>query len=221
MINILDTNDYGENKTAIDIIMRERLDSTEIVACSHSTTQVFDVHIPLPEDGRYNVYHMILPNVKWLEEQKSVNAYKKVYVADGKSVFEFNDGNLCQIDPLILTANLPQKTTVIKYQKELINLQSLWKCFIDKCEEYLKRTHSSKDNTNDKTYDYYLKKRIKKCESQEIEDYAIDFLFITLNLLQCLDNSDEAEELIERLEGCRGFCPETTLTNNNNCNCKK
>lgn len=229
-INIIDINEYDKDTVAINIITHDKVDEQLLIATTYETRagQTFDDHIPLKEDGIYNITHVVVPNFRWLEEQKDLKGYEKVYVSNGIHVYEYQNKVLSEIDPLIFTANIQTRNTTIlnREQDTIFLMNNLWKCYISKCLSILDKS-SNTDNPDNKYNKYLGSHKLDKCKETDFEFFDTDFIWATINVLQYLIDSynfEEAQKILEDIEGCNGYCnPEQNYSGvlTLNCNCNK
>lgn len=168
----------------------------------------------LPNDGKFTIYHIILPNQKWYNKFNSHDLftnYSYVYYYDGKQIKKTRDGETIEdADLLEVATRNSVGTTIFKASKVDFSTCFLMNCFLNYCKIIFKQ------NKN-------------KCI---VKDDAIifkrDFIWMTLNIIKYyLDfgQMEEAQRLLEEVMSCNGFCTPNILnfdlTNGNisGCNC--
>lgn len=221
-INIIDNYLYSdikyEDTITLDIVTKEKLDSTEIIALDFiphiKGKYLNESHILLGSDGRFKITHIIIPTLEWyLKKDWYCQKYKNIYITNHNKIYKIENGEYIEIDPLDLTTNINlEKSTIVKDEKLFFTICYLYKCYMNMCTELL-----STMEKNAPTYDKDLDKNIV---------YKRDFLYISIKILQKLIeccNFTDSEEIIEGLEGCNGFCPHYATINNSSssgCGCK-
>lgn len=140
-----------------------------------------------------------------LEVFKSVDVellqkLKKIYVSDGKNLYKVTEEGAEIINPLEAYYDKDLKT---KSEESFFSICFLRKCFIYLCEQLIS------DNPNEFIY--------KKKEKEE--NFKKDFVWITYKILIYLINNCrylEAQQILEQIEDCNGFCPQEY-----DCGCNK
>lgn len=182
--------------TLIDVLLNEH--NEELDSCSFHVMQ----------DGYYIIDHIIIPNLKWLENSSDEykEYYETIYVTDSEKIYKVVNGQLeeCTIKEL-MERNI-EGTTIKKCKVEVFFTGHLQECYINYCK---------------KLYEFLL----NKCYSNNIQDltYARDFIWMTLNIIDYLVGFKqfmEAERLLAMFEQCGGFCNDKKLHGRKpGCNC--
>lgn len=184
------------NITLMDVLLNEHTE--ELDSCSFHAMH----------DGYYVVDHMIIPNLKWLENSSDEykEYYETIYVTDNEKIYKVVNGELeeCTIKEL-MERNI-EGTTIKKCKVEVFFTGHLQECYINQCK---------------KLYELLL----NKCYSNNIQDlvYARDFIWMTINIIDYLVGFKqfmEAERLLSMFEQCGGFCNDQKLHGRKpGCNC--
>lgn len=209
---------YSESVT-LNIVQKIHSDNTSEIVFSEVLTHdvgadlsIFD----LPEDGLYQVTHIILPTIQflssangWIEDIR--NMY---YSADGPYYFYlYDNGNFVAYDlsnmsysrevsiEEILETNTNFKTTIVKNDSLTFCIQYLKDCIYK----------SMKDS---------LKSEWNKCKSKNVK-YISDLTYTALYVIQYmieLEQYLEAQRLLEKFLHCGGICTNKHLKSGE-CNC--
>ena len=139
-----------------------------------------------------------------LEVFKSVDAellekLKKIYVSDGKNLYKVTEEGAEIINPLEAYYDKDLET---KQEESFFSICFLKKCFIYLCEQLVGDSE-----------EFIYKKKEKE------ENFKKDFVWITYKILIYLINNCrylEAQQILEQIEDCNGFCPQEY-----DCGCNK
>lgn len=139
-----------------------------------------------------------------LEVFKSVDAellekLKKIYVSDGKNLYKVTEEGAEIINPLEAYYDKDLET---KQEESFFSICFLKKCFIYLCEQLVGDSD-----------EFIYKKKEKE------ENFKKDFVWITYKILIYLINNCrylEAQQILEQIEDCNGFCPQEY-----DCGCNK
>lgn len=165
----------------------------------------------LPNDGKYIVYHIILPTIEWINKFKPQDLYSKysfVYFYQDGAIKKTNDGETyTDVQYQELIQRNPVGTTIIKASKVDFSTCFLWKCFINYCKIIFKQ---NKNKCIVKDSDLIFKR---------------DFVWMTINVIKYyidLGQMEEAQRILEEVIYCNGFCTPTIIINQahvQGCNC--
>lgn len=166
--------------TLIDVLLNDHTEDLD--SCT------FKVH----EDGYYVVDHLIIPNMKWYENSSDEykEYYETIYITDGEKLYKEVEGKLeeCTVKE-VLERNI-EGTTIKKCKVDIFFTGHLQQCYINYCK---------------KVFDSLL----NKCENQNPDTYARDFIWMTLNIIDYLIGFKqfmEAERILAMFKTCGGFC---------------
>ena len=178
----------------IDVLLSEHDD------CLDSNT--FNV----TEDGFYTVEHIVIPNIKWLENssEEYLKYYETIYVTDNEKVYKIINNTLeeCTIKE-ILQRNI-EGTTIKKCKVNVFFTGNLQQCYINTCKSLF--------NT-----------MLGECSSN-VDTFERDFVWMTLNIIDYLIGFKqfmEAQRLLELFTKCGGFCNKLSKRNMSSCGCSK
>lgn len=212
---------YNETIT-INVLVLEKKDNPSLTAITfntHTLSELDEVHLKLGEDGLYNLIHIVVPTYEWYIRNKqlgTLSKYKQIFISDGKNLLKITDDGLEQFDPLELVAHYDiYQTTIYGCQDFFFSTCFLWKCYINLCymilnynNPYKKSEFGSKTlldliNCND--------------SNDELKDYLFrrNFVWATINVINYLlkdKKLEEAEEILEEIQSCRGLCYDTNMT---------
>lgn len=210
VVTSYDSYKYSESATLNTIIKVGINEATLIdVLLNDHTEDIDSCTFNVKKDGYYTVDHLIIPNLKWLENASDeyLNYYETIYVTDGQKLYKVIDGNLeeCTVKE-ILERNI-EGTTIKKCKIDVFFTGNLQQCYINYCK---------------KIFDSFL----NKCQPKEHDDniYARDFIWMTLNVLDYLIGFKqflEAERILSAFKTCGGFCekPSKNFKPNISCGC--
>ena len=200
-----------EDTITINIITLEKVDGPQFVATTYSEHIGYldESSIQLKEDGLYNITQLIVPSLKWYQRERANKRnnffrYDTIIVSDGKNLYKVSETKTELLDALdFITEINTQGTTVSKNQKIIFSTCFLWKCYISLANEALRRL--LKNNRS--------KGKVIKCgnEDEETKDiiYRRDFVWVTINILNYLTDEckfEEAQQILEEVMFCNGFC---------------
>lgn len=221
---ITDTNQYYKQNRfkysetcTINIIQRNKIDKEEVEATlfTDHISYLDEQYYEIQSDGHYTVYHCILPTVNWLEgqlqnEQNILSEDIDIYVTDGENIYNYCEGELKEIEPVILANANTENTTISRVEVDEFMVYQLYNCYISLCKALF----------ND------LAIRCKKSGDYDEITYKRDFLWMTINVLKYLvefGNFGEAERILEEVNYCGGFCDgsEMRSKSGSGCGCNK
>ena len=227
---ITDTSDYSnipfsyEDTITINVLVLEKKNNPSLTAITfntHTISELDEVHLKLGEDGLYNLIHVIVPTYDWYIRNKSLGTlskYKQIFVSDGKNLLKITEEGVKQFDPLELVAHYDiYRTTIYGCQEFFFSTCFLNKCYVDLCQMIMNY------NNPYKTSEFSSKTLLDLVEcgeiDEELRDYIFrrDFVWATINVIQYLlkdKKLEEAEDILEDIQGCRGLCYGTELITN-------
>ena len=219
---ITDTSDYSnipfayEDAVTVNVLVLEKKDNPSLTAITfntHDVSKLDEVHLQLGEDGLYNLIHIVVPTYDWYIRNKklgTLSKYKQIFVSDGKNLLKITDNGLEQFDPIELVAHYDiYKTTIYGCQDFFFSTCFLWKCYINLCQMILNYNNPYEDSKTDSKMLLDLVNCGKL--SDQLEDYVYrhDFVWATINVINYLVEDkklEEAEEILEEIQSCRGLC---------------
>lgn len=219
---ITDTSDYSnipfayEDAVTVNVLVLEKKDNPSLTAITfntHDVSKLDEVHLQLGEDGLYNLIHIVVPTYDWYIRNKklgTLSRYKQIFVSDGKNLLKITDNGLEQFDPIELVAHYDiYKTTIYGCQDFFFSTCFLWKCYINLCQMILNYNNPYEDSKTDSKMLLDLVNCGKL--SDQLEDYVYrrDFVWATINVINYLVEDkklEEAEEILEEIQSCRGLC---------------
>lgn len=149
------------------------------------------------DDGYYTLIQL---EVYKEVDQEILKKYGKIYVSDGKNLYKVTSENTEIVNPLEVYYDKDFKA---KSEESFFSICLLKKCFIYLCEQLI----------GDEIEDFVYKKKEKE------ENFKKDFVWITYKILIYLINNCryiEAQQILEIIEDCNGFCPQEY-----DCGCNK
>lgn len=209
---------YSETIT-INVVELNKVNETKVtdVAVSLHESDMDESHIPIKTDGHYRIYHVILPTKEWLDniietDKSFLEFYDRVYVADEKGIYKYSNDNIesATIEEIIMQ-EVTDKTTISMAIKEMFSICQLWKCYVNICQNL---------------FDSDLNKCTNKSSDLDTLKFNRDFVQMTINVLQyyvAKEQLEEAERLLEQVEGCNSVCSQsfTVKGKSHDCGCSK
>lgn len=195
VVTSYDSYKYSESATLNTIIKVGINEATLIDVLLNDHSEYLDsCTFKVDKDGYYTVDHLIIPNLKWLENasEEYLEYYETIYVTDGEKLYKQIDGELeeCTVKE-ILERNI-EGTTIKKCKVDVFFTGNLQQCYINYCK---------------KVFDGLLNKCVNN--SYDADIYARDFIWMTLNIIDYLINFKqflEAERILSMFRTCGGFC---------------
>lgn len=216
--NISNTFKYSETVT-INVIQLDKIDELEFIKSTIVThlTDTDEAQIDLLKDGNYQVSHILIPTIAWLQKEianptNSLSSYSTIYVSDGITIFKYIQNELIECPALELVERNPEGTTISIAEKNSFSICYLSKCFVTLCNEIL--------NMN-----------LLKCKSKnaDLDDliFRRDFIWMTINVIKysiSLGQYSEAQRILEQITACNGFCNSSdtkykTFNKSSGCGC--
>ena len=207
VITSYDSYKYSESSTLNSIVKinTNKIELIDILLSEHDEC-LDKITFNVDKDGFYIIEHIILPNLKWLEnasdEYKAY--YETIYVTDNEKVYKLNNGALeeCTIKE-IMERNI-SGTTIKKCKINIFFTGNLQQCYINICKNL---------------FNNYL----TKCHNN-VDTFNRDFIWMTLNIIDYLVGFEqfmEAQRILENFEKCGNFCSNLHKHNTNSCGCIK
>lgn len=166
------------------------------------------IRIPLPKDGYYSIYHIVLPTLDWYDkvhELDDIEIYKGIYLTDSRFIYKIVSDQLIVVDPIEVIQRNIQDTTISLQSFQMFSIDRLKRCYVS----------SSRALFSD-----YL----NKCKQLDGSlRFNRDFLWMTINVIDFyLDENrySEAQLVLEELN-CSNFCPDNTALVQVPCGCQK
>lgn len=210
---------YRDTAT-INILEYHPTDTPETPEITHSIANLHVVdgepieldecHLSLDKDGYYSVHHIILPTREGIErmiedeEIDDIDTIKQyisnLYYFDEDGVYK--DGEL--IDDVVLTQVNTEGTSLSRETQNFFSICKLWDCYISYCKKIFNGTNF-------------------KCRIEKQDTFSRDFIWMTINILNYhmqYHEYDEAQRVLESIQGCGGFCNDVTInTKSSGCGC--
>ena len=236
-LNITDTTQYigdcnkcfsYDDTITVNIVVLEETKSQQLIAISHNThtTQLDETLIDLVKDGLYNITHLIVPSISWYEKQLEsqfniLDKFRRIILSDGKNLYEVINNAYVKLDEIEFITNIDlTNTTVNKAQKITFLTCFLWKCYIALVLEAFREL--KKNNK--------AQGKINKCgKEDDLLIFKRDFVWATINVLNYLIEEckmEKAQEILEKVMSCNGFCfsnfpSDYNITKSSDCGCYK
>ena len=198
VITSFDSFKYSETAT-LNCIVKVSSDSVTLIDAllNDHTTDNDTCHFKVMKDGYYKIDHIIIPNIKWLNNAsyEYLNYYETIYVTDGDKIFKLVDDKLeeCSIKE-VMERNV-EGTTIQKCKIDVFYTGHLQECYINYCK---------------RLFDDLL----NSCNKENPDVFARDFIWMTLNIIDYLIGFKqfmEAERLLSMFQTCGGFCDDKKL----------
>jgi hypothetical protein len=123
----------------------------------------------IKNDGLYTIEHVILPNLKWLENssEEYLKYYETIYITDNEKVYKLLNGKLeeCSIKEII-ERNI-EGTTIKKCKVNVFFTGNLQQCYINNCKQL-------------------FNKLLTECSNEKVSTFSRDFVWMTLNIIDDL-----------------------------------
>ncbi len=200
-----------DKSVSITVLKRNTSQISEIVQAfihNHIVTEVSN-KFKVKYDGWYDITHIILPTLKWVEQQEIPPT--KMYASDGTTVFLVDNGTVTEttVETLLNDQEL-QVSSVGLVQKSVFVLFNLWQCYFNYCKRMLE-SECSKDRAcaND-------------CNDEGTKNRNLIWIF--LNALKYhvhFGNLQAAQELLENISGCNTLCSNEMFSKLYDCGCGK
>lgn len=205
---------YSKTVTLNTILKAGNDEVTLIDVLYHKHEDDVDVcNFHVDEDGYYMVNHFILPTKEWYESfiknpDEDVQTYisSGIYFMDEEQLKKVVDGEIVDAEIKELLERNYEGTDVLQCKIDVFFTGNLQQCYINYCK---------------KIYENLL----NKCKTQDVDTYARDFIWMTLNIIDYLVGFKqflEAERIIEEFKTCGGFCQNDKIHKNySGCGCSK
>lgn len=182
-------------------------------AISCHNTSIDESRITLSKDGIYNVHHIIIPSIDWLEDKlindlDFLDGYKGIYVTDGEYIYKFKDDKYTICKPEEIVEVNPYKTTLFRASMSIFSIYHLYECYINMCITLL-------NDPNACTC-------ARGTDSEMI--FKRDFVWMAINVIEYYIERDQlyaAEEVLNEINSCGGFCQGTLNPVKSGCGCGK
>lgn len=164
------------------------------------------------EDGYYTVYHLIIPNINWLESNKKdiseFYRYNNIYVYKEEIIYKYDvrADKLLDVDLEQLLEINCNATNIISECKDIFIYNKLENCVISLLNSSLSSLvrkcleKEQKENT--------------KTDSKKLL-YNRDFTYMILNMIKYYVHCEdyyEAERLLEEFNICFGYCDDVDVS---------
>lgn len=195
---------------SITVLKRITSQKSEIVKAfihKHHVTEVIN-QFKVKHDGWYEVTHIIVPTIDWIEQQET--APEKFYVSDGTTLYLYESGVITEvhISDALEDLELESAVTAIA-QKSVFVLFNLWQCYLNYCKRMLE-DECSKDSS------------CSGCDDEGTKNRYLIWIF--LNAIQYYVHFGElqaAQELLENISGCNTLCSNEMFSKLYDCGCGK
>lgn len=208
IITSYDSYKYSESST-LNTIMKVNTCKIELidVLLSEHNEYLDSNTFNIENDGLYTIEHVILPNLKWLENssEEYLKYYETIYITDNEKVYKLLNGKLeeCSIKEII-ERNI-EGTTIKKCKVNVFFTGNLQQCYINNCKQLFNNL-------------------LTECSNKKVDTFSRDFVWMTLNIIDYLIGFNqfmEAQRLLELFEKCGGFCNQPSKQNILSCGCSK
>lgn len=166
--------------------------------------------IELPKDGLYEITHVVLPSVNWLEkvletDKDFIKEYSNIYVSDGCRIYKYSNGEYLEVDAEEIIITSTSKTTISRATSCTFSIWKLQSCFIYLCNKI-------------------FQSGIIRCKKNLDEDILMkrDIIWMTLNIIKYyleFGQIYEAQRILEEINYCQGLCNNISNSYKNNIDC--
>lgn len=229
-LNPWDKETYGrfkpEDTVSISTIVYKRV-STDVLGeifIIPQTEFFIPIELPIIQDGWAQLVHLVIPSKKWFDKQPQnvLDFYEVVYYIDGMDCYKYFQGKIELIEIHDLLERNPAKTTISKHSDNFFIICDLLECYKKLILEASKELGCNPCIDSTKYNDLIYRR-----------DLVGIIIGVIKHLIHCEDY-EEAQKLLERIDGCNGLCKNNTKgnncgcggyssnkhkTNNNGCNC--
>lgn len=217
--NTIAQNRFKYSETiAIDVLQLNKSTGAEIQDSIFSIRDKKEsqIRIPVSFDGWFTIYHIVLPNATWFENElkktsaSAIQLYDVIYYSDGLRIYKYINEKSIEVTLDEVINRNTNGTTISITNKDYVSICFLRKCYINLCQQLFNLNLLTECyNSND-----------KDCELS----YHRDLVWMTLNVIQYLTELNqlaEAERIIEQIgRGCNGLCKQTMeRTSKSGCGC--
>lgn len=197
-----------QDTISIDVLQLNKSTGTETQNPIYTirNNKIDSVKLPVTFDGWFTICHIVLPSVKWFEQEvkkttaSAISLYDVVYYSDGLKVYKYIDNESVEVSIDEVINRNPERTTISIVTKNYVSVCYLKKCYINLCQQLFNQnllTECSSINKNN-------------CELI----FQRDLVWMALNVIQYLTELNqlaEAERIIEQLgRGCNGLCKQNS-----------
>ena len=193
VVNSFDYYKYSESATlnCITKVSLNNITLLDILLNDHSG-DIDSCEFHAKHDGYYVVDHIILPNLKWLQNasEEYKKYYETIYVTDGKKIYKVVNNALEECSAKEVMERNVEGTTIKKCKIEVFYTGHLQECYINHCKGLF--------NT-----------LLNNCDQKEVSTYNRDFIWMTLNIIDYLIGFKqfmEAERLLQMFQSCGSMC---------------
>ena len=191
---------YSETCT-INILQYNSTSSSSISSITYTdhSSYLDEAIIPIPKDGYYTIYHIVLPTIEWLQDRLQdqefdLSIYSGIYVTDNHRIYKVIDNNLQECSELEVAQINTYNTTISRCEKNIFHFYDLYNCYINLCNDI-------------------FNKSILRCpdKNQDLKGarYNRDFIWMAINVIKFYIEREEYESaqlLLEKLDSCNGIC---------------
>lgn len=220
---------YSQSNTisVITQIQTDKVNLVDVLLDNHTQDKeqaIFDVS----SDGYYTVTHFVLPNVAWLQNQLKlatnlIGEYSAIYYVDDATIYKrtvtatdlgnhkytYTLGDEQEVTVRELLERNIEGTTIQKCQIDIFYTGYLQECYINHCREL---------------FDSLMANCKPNCRPKDLDSFARDFLWMTLNVIDYLIERGqfyEAQRILEQINYCGGFCNNVNTNDESVCGCNK
>jgi hypothetical protein len=145
------------NITLMDVLLNEHTE--ELDSCSFHAMH----------DGYYVVDHMIIPNLKWLENSSEdyLNYYETIYITDNEKVYKLVNNELEECSVKEIVERNIEGTTIKKCKINVFFTGNLQQCYINTCKQLFNNL-------------------LTECSGEKVDTFSRDFVWMTLNIIDYL-----------------------------------
>lgn len=194
---------YNQSVT-LNCLMKHTLETSKLVDVQINLhDSEFDKsQFKVIEDGYYVIHHIVIPTTKW----NYVNTkHTTTYLFDSGKIQKYENAKLveCEIEELI-ERNV-KNTNINRCEVDVFYTGNIQNCYINRSKDLFKK---------------YLNQCVPKEQDNDV--FARDFIWMSLNIIDYLVGFKkymEAQQIVESLISCNGFCPSKLNKSNHSGNC--
>lgn len=212
---ILSSTGYTYEQTCTIDILKKLDNTTEITDYSidnhENATSI--IKLAYGKDGLYEIDHIILPNMKWLEQFQNEplgEVYPNgVYLQSAGVFYKYAEGELTEVTIEQIAEVNPENTTINKVIADSFSICALKECYYNIAKKLLSELCPL------------------SCSKEEFKEdiFKRDLIWMAINVITyCVELGDyeSAMVFLKQIETCGGVCPQEDKSNKHSgCGCTR